>query len=622
MKKLIALISILFLTTTQAITINVEKDKNEQKNLPQYFRDISPKIKLNIAIDSAVQRKILQTGSFFRPEENVPAIMFWEVVLQDAGIKLESREFSKILEKAVEEELISLTVAQNLQFDTPVTKLRVIKTLIKTKKLLPPRRISQEFRGIYPFIELVDSEELPYIETAYASGILSLGDLKGFNPGEEVSRREFITWIYNYFDHGKRQSKVSADKTFRWNKRNFRYHSGLKSRFSAQKKKTKIPQKNLKKENLTIKILDNVDLEKISLQKKNPFPGTETLDEIYNEIISQYEFIDELTAEKKQEIIDKSLSALVKGLGDRYSTYVKPTKSEKFKDGLDGEFEGIGAYVEMVDDKFTIIAPIGGSPAEEAGLITGDIVIKVDDTDTKGLSIREIVDLIMGPAGTRVKLKILRNNTSRDFEIIRDKIIEPAVVLKWVRSVPVIKINQFNHSTIVLLREKLEEVMLKKNRGIVFDLRNNPGGYLDSAIEVGSLFLKKGETIFHMEERGKNKTFEAKGNGILSDVKNIVVLQNGGSASASEILIGMLQDYKKARIIGTKSLGKGTVQSVKNLENGGLLKLTVAKWLTPNKRWIHEKGIIPDMEVESSTIEEKKNKKDRQLEAAIWEILK
>jgi C-terminal peptidase prc len=621
------LLSVLFLTPAYAGTIVIQN--SAKKDLPQYFRDVTAKAKLNIAIDSAVKRGILKTGSFFRPNENVPAIMFLETILLDAGFKPEKSENS-FPEEALKRKLINSKEFAGFQSFENITKLQVIKAIIKTKGLLPPRRISQKFREIFKFLEQTDSEKLPYIETAYASGIISIGDLNYFNPDDLVSREEFITWIYNYFDHGKRQSKVEADKSFRWNKRAFRGHTGinLKSKFKNRgfgiKKETQkntTGEKNLGN-NLTIRVLNKEDVKNISLQQNiNLFPGKDVLDEVYNDILSRYRFIGDLDKEKRQDMIDASLTALVKEIGDKYSRYVKPAKSENFMEQINGEFEGIGAYVEMVDSRFTIMSPIAGSPAEKYGLISGDIVTHVDDVNIEGKTITEIVNLIMGPANTEVKLKILRDKISRDFKIIREKIVEPVVTLEWEKSVPVIEIHQFNYNTINVLNEKIAEVMEKENKGIVLDLRNNPGGHLQSAIDVSSVFLKKGEMIFYMEERTKEVPFVAKKDGILSGLDNIVILQNGGSASASEILIGALKDHNRAKIVGTKSLGKGTVQNVIDLQNGGLLKLTVAKWLTPKRTWIHEIGISPDLEVAIPTQEEREKNIDKQLEAAVREVL-
>ena len=638
-KTLLTLLSIFLLTPTFATTIQIQNPE-QTKTLPQYFRDVSAKSKLNIAIDSAISRGILEKGSFFRPDSEVPAVMFLDVLLRDAGIEPKSRrapqgggEFSDILNEAVAQGFIDEKVAKNLKFDTPLTKLRVLKAIIKSKKLLPPRYVSKKFRGIFPNANLVKAKDLPYLETAVASGIISEAELKFLRPNDLATRREFITWIYNYADHGTRKIRLEADPVFQRNQRAFRYNSRLKPRFSierrnAQLKKIREKQKSRKKKGqLTIKPLQKTE-NLIRSSVRNPFPGKDIIDEIYDEIVENYRFADDLTPEKKQEMQDRAFSALVQAVGDKYSVYIPPKKSAKYLNSLEGKFEGIGAYVEMVNGKFTIIAPIKGSPAEEAGLQAQDVVTKVDGKDVEGMAIGEIVDLIMGPAGTKVNLEISRrapqgggDSRKLNFTITRAKITEPAVVLKWEKGVPIIEIHQFNNDTIKLLNEILPEILAKKPRGLVLDLRNNPGGLLSSAIDVGSLFLKKDDVIFYTQDRVSTIPFVAEKDGILKDFKNIVVLQNRGTASASEILIGALQDYGKVKIIGETSLGKGTAQNIHDLKNGGLLKLTVAKWLTPKKRWINEKGIKPDLEIPNPTPEERKRKIDKQLDAAIREVL-
>ncbi len=626
MKKiLVVLLSIAFLAPASAITVKEQKNEHNldlklTKNLPQYFRDIAPQSKLNIVLDSAISREILEPGSFFRPEADLPAILFLRALVKDSETKLKSNNFADILSAAVKNEIIDEKTAKNLQFDSPVNKLRTLKGILKSKKLYPARRISQKFREIFSS-NLVSPKDLPYLEAAVASGILLPEELKNFQPNQFVTRREFFTWLYNYERQGERKVKLATDLGFERNKKTFRYNSQGRSRLiierkNSQLKKIREKRKKLEKQNSSLSSLSKISRKIV----KNSFPGESVLNEIYNEIIEKYRFADELTQDKKQEMVDQSLSALVQALGDKYSFYIKPQKTKQYLDNLKGEFEGIGAYVEMIDGKFTIIAPLKGSPAAKAGLKAQDIVLEVNNKDVSGMSISETVDLIMGPAGTTVNLKISRGTKTLNVSVIRDRIIEPNVVLKWEQGIPIVEIHQFNPDTILDLNKILPEILAKNPRGLILDLRNNPGGYLSSAQEVGSLFLNKGEVVFYTEDRHETKTFSAKTRGALAKFDNIVVLENKGTASAAEILITTLQDYGKARVVGTTSLGKGTVQNVHDLQNGGLLKLTIAKWLTPQKRWINEVGIAPDLKVEESS--ERFGKEDKQLQAALREIFR
>jgi carboxyl-terminal processing protease len=310
-------------------------------------------------------------------------------------------------------------------------------------------------------------------------------------------------------------------------------------------------------------------------------------------------------------------------MGDKYSSYIEPTKATDFKKDLEGEFEGIGAYVDMVQDKFYITAPIKGSPAEKAGLLPGDQVTQVDHHPILGQTQAEIVEQVKGPEGTTVLLTIARKNEpEKEIEVVRGKIEVPSVTLEWNQSVPIIGIHQFNQETKKRFHDILtKEVLPKKPRGLVLDFRNNPGGYLTAAVEIGEYFLDEGDLIFSVEYKDRFREYASRRKGELYGMNNIVLLQNKGTASASEIIIAMMQDYDIGKVIGSQSLGKGTVQEISNFSNGGLLKLTIAKWLTPLGNWVHEEGITPDILVEDPTPEDRVNQTDMPLERAVREIL-
>ena len=278
--------------------------------------------------------------------------------------------------------------------------------------------------------------------------------------------------------------------------------------------------------------------------------------------------------------------------------------------------------MELIEEKFTITSPIKGSPAEKAGVEAGDVVLKVDGEPIKEKSLGDSVDLIRGPDGTSVVLTILRDGSERDVTVVRGKITVPSITLEWNKSVPVVGVHQFNRSTGPDFAKILKDEIFPKNpKGIVIDLRNNPGGFLTSAVHMGEFFLKKGQLIFTVEYKNGKEEYRSSRNGELANMANVAVLMNKGSASASEIFAGMIQDYGIGKVFGNISVGKGTVQEVSNFVNGATLKLTIAKWLTPKGRWIHEDGISPDVEIESATAEEKKHKVDRQLDAAVRSVL-
>ncbi len=387
---------------------------------------------------------------------------------------------------------------------------------------------------------------------------------------------------------------------------------------------------------LSLKVLKNLQFKfesyqweilKVLFLRRLSLPDGDIFEAVFAEIEKDYRFADVLTTEKKEDMVNAAIAAMVKEIGDQYSSFIVPEKSKDFRDGLDGHFEGIGAFVEMIDGKFTITSPIKGSPAEAAGLLTDDVVIEVDGERILDKEIHDSIDLIKGPAGTSVALTILRNGHEKKITVVRGKITVPSVTIEWEKSIPVIGVHQFNNDTKKLFDKILNEEVLPKNpSGIILDLRNNPGGFLTSAVEMGEFFLNKDDVIFSVEFRNNLKKHTSSRRGELYDLlKNseieIFVLQNKGSASAAEIFTTMIQDYGIGKVIGEVSRGKGTVQEIKNYSNGGILKLTIAKWLSPKERWIHEKGVTPDIEVASPTAEDRENKVDPQLDRAVAEIL-
>jgi carboxyl-terminal processing protease len=316
-----------------------------------------------------------------------------------------------------------------------------------------------------------------------------------------------------------------------------------------------------------------------------------------------------------------SLAGLAASLGDPYTTFMNPEEYREFENDMAGTFEGIGAEVGMKDDIITVIAPLSDMPAERAGLKAGDQILAVNGTSTLGLNVSEAVGMIRGPKGTTVKLTIYRKGfkETKEYEIVRD-----VIYVKSVKSemrddgIYVIEVSSFNDDTNNLFSQAVIDVMLKNPKGIILDLRSNPGGYLDGAIDMASEWVSEGPVVKERFSDGSEDSYDAVGLPRLKGYKT-VVLVDGGSASASEIVAGALQDYELAKIIGTKTYGKGSVQAMENLSDGSSLKVTVAKWMTPNGRSINDEGISPDEEVKM-TEEDYINEKDPQMDRAI-EIL-
>lgn len=300
----------------------------------------------------------------------------------------------------------------------------------------------------------------------------------------------------------------------------------------------------------------------------------------------------------KIELSDAAINAMVEVLDDPYSAYLDPGKNAAFSDDMDGEIEGIGAYIAADDDgAITIIAPIKDSPAERAGIKPGDIVIKVDGTDITEMILYEAVNLIKGPRGTTVKLTIKRNGLIKTIEVTRDVVKISSLEYEVIENgrIMLIKIAQFNQNTPAEFQEATE--IIQNNpaiKGVIIDVRDNPGGLLDSVVRIMNFMLLPDSEIVTIEYSYFSYTQYARGNGELADYP-MVVLINEGSASASEILAGALKDYDFAKIIGETSFGKGSVQEMNYFIDSSSLKLTVAKWLTPLNHDIDKHGIAPNI---------------------------
>jgi carboxyl-terminal processing protease len=313
-----------------------------------------------------------------------------------------------------------------------------------------------------------------------------------------------------------------------------------------------------------------------------------------------------------------SLSGIVASLGDPYSTFLDPEVTKKFTEELSGTFEGIGAEIGIKKDQLQIIAPLPNTPAERAGLKPKDKILAIDGKETIDMSIDYAVSLIRGPKGTQVTLTIFRDGWEKpkDITITRDEIHIQSVSWKMINNLAYFKVSAFNGETISRFASAAQEALLKNPKGIILDLRNNPGGYFDAAIALASYWLPKDSlVVIQKGQKDEKEEFFSQGPGLFKDFPT-VVLVNGGSASAAEIVAGAIQDFGQGKIIGEKTFGKGSVQNFIPLNDGSSLKITVAEWLTPKGRSINKEGIIPDIEVKL-TKEDFDSERDPQLERAI-----
>lgn len=340
-----------------------------------------------------------------------------------------------------------------------------------------------------------------------------------------------------------------------------------------------------------------------------------SVNDIYSSLRQKYDGqLDEA------KLVEGLKSGLVKAAGDPYTEYMPPEDAKEFSGDLEGKFEGIGAELgKDKDNNIIIISPISGYPAEKAGLMPKDIIAEVNGESTYDLSISEVVDKIRGEKGTEVSIKVVRKGAVKEFKITREEINIPSVKQEIKDGVGIITISRFGSDTAGLVDKAADEFVNAKVKGIVLDLRGNPGGLLDSAVKVSGLWLDNGSTILTERRDGKIiETFEAHGTPKLGNIKT-VVLVNEGSASASEIVSGALRDNKKATLLGQKTYGKGSVQEPMELDDGGILKITIARWYTPAGKNIDKEGIEPDTKVDI-TSEDIVSGRDPQLDAALKQL--
>jgi len=326
-----------------------------------------------------------------------------------------------------------------------------------------------------------------------------------------------------------------------------------------------------------------------------------------------------------QERVYGAIMGLVGSLEDPYSVFFSPEEAKSFEDEIAGNFTGVGMEVGIKDKVLTVIAPLKDTPAYRANIKSGDKILKIDEIITSGMGIEQAIKLIRGEKGTAVTLTIFRegNNDPIEIKIVRDIINIPTLDTE-LRSdgIFVIKLYSFSANSTNLFRNALKSFSESKTDKLLLDLRGNPGGYLEAAVDVASWFLPGGKIIV-TEDYGNGKKpeiFRSRGYDIFNDNLKFVVLIDGGSASASEIVAGALQDHKRAKLVGDKSFGKGSVQETVKITPDTLLKITVAKWLTPNGNLIEKEGLTPDYKIEI-TKKDLENKKDPQLEKAVKLLL-
>lgn len=389
----------------------------------------------------------------------------------------------------------------------------------------------------------------------------------------------------------------------------------------------------------------------IGVTNQNP-PDSKNLDmKVFYDVVEKLNlmYFDKSKIDANKMVIG-AISGMVESLGDPYTSYFPPKQNEEFKTQMAGEFSGIGAELSINEQGvIVVVAPLDSSPAEKAGIRSGDSVIRVEGKSTAGWTLPQTVEKIRGKKGTKVNLTIVhaKEKEAKDLTIIRDT-IQVKSVTTWIKqfdcsknntcvpttdcpncvSAAYMRISQFGDKTneewLTAVNKILPEVKKQKNfKGIILDVRNNPGGYMHDAVYIASEFIKSGPIVKQRDGNNKTESMDVNRTGVLLETP-LVVLVNKGSASASEIVSGALQDYGRAKLIGEQTFGKGTVQQAIDVDGGASVHISIAKWLTPKERWVHGKGLTPDVSVvyDASASSKMSDQTDNQIRAAVKELNK
>lgn len=328
-----------------------------------------------------------------------------------------------------------------------------------------------------------------------------------------------------------------------------------------------------------------------------------------------------------QKLFYGAISGMVAAVGDPYTVFLPPEQQKSTKEELGGSFDGVGiqlGFNSATPPRLVVITPLDGTPANTAGIKPQDMIVKINDRDTNGMSLPEAVQLIRGVKGTKVNLTIFREGETdtREFNLTRDTIIVKSVEVSFKqtlkgKNIAVIRLSRFGERTQDEWGQAVSQIISKNPDGLILDVRNNPGGFLEGAVFISSEFLEGGDVVLQQNNEGERTSFKVNRQGKLLTIP-MVTLINKGSASASEIVAGALQDRKRSKLVGDKSFGKGTIQEAQDLGSGTGIHITVAKWLTPNGRWVNDsKGLEPDVKIELNKDTKEDAKADPQMEKAL-----
>jgi carboxyl-terminal processing protease len=466
-----------------------------------------------------------------------------------------------------------------------------------------------------PFADINDELYAPYVAKAWQLGAVNSAD--NFYPSRNVTRFEALKILLNVEGIAVPRAGISIPRFH--DVPNISVYKGVvakalelniveplsETEFGINKTMTRKEVADLLYNFRLLAHADEMMFHQQAMDYMNSDSGKENqflFDQVWNLIHDDYLYADELS---DAELMNGAISGMVDSLEDPHTVYFIPEETDNFLSPLDGNLEGIGAQIskDEVTGEITIIAPLKNTPAEEAGLKPGDIVVAADDTELSEMSLEEAISLIKGPAGTSVELTIRRNGAEFKLSVTRAKITIASVYPTTQDDYLILGVSHFGLTTPREFQEAFDQYYTANTKGVIVDLRTNPGGYLEAAIQLLGFFFESGTTAVVIEDSISSDKVEVNGTGEYSDLP-IVVIINEYSASASEIFAGAIQDHDRGLIIGQKSYGKGTVQSLVQFFDGSALKITVSQWKTPNGNVVEGRGITPDLvkDPESETI--------------------
>ena len=521
----------------------------------------------------------------------------------------------------------SQTLNKHLQADSyHITKLDLVKILLEKDDFRTRISVDENLR-----YNDVAAEDAHLVEKMRQLGAISRSNIEpNFNPDRKLSLWKALTIIFKYEGVPVKRFLIEKE-TFKAKVSNINADSYLAPVIAKAVDMGLIVPKD-SKVNFFAKVSAK-DLSQILSRLDSPVGSTQLRINLPSSVLQgkqTYRILEDVFERLKNDFLEKdklddqkllygAIDGMVRAVNDPFTSFQKPEQYSEFKKNLSSEFEGIGASLYINDNgDLEIISPISNSPAEKAGLLPGDVITHANGINLRGLNIEDSIELIKGPKNTTVRLKIQRANTSLEFSIVRAKIDIPLVTAEvYNNNIAYFKIRSFGSGTAKIL-ENLYNLIGIEPKGIIIDLRSNPGGYLHQAIAVADLFLEPSKVVVNVSYTNivekQLSTTPAK----IARVP-IVILTNKGTASASEILAAALREHLNAKIIGEKSFGKGTVQELVSYTDSSALKLTIAEWLTPSLKKINKTGILPDIIVESK-IQDMQGKNDPVLNRALLEL--